>query len=231
MESSAQAIEQLRQFDSATIANALEAVGIGHPTEGFASLEVRCQFPELPPMAGVAVTCTHDSTSRERPPSRLHELLDTIQAASVHIPTVVVCQYVGSQRERGCFIGDLFACLIQRLGGVGVVTDTGVRDLKGITSRAPGLQVFAAGCVASHGLPSIVDVGTRVSVGGLEVEPGDVIHGDVNGVVRIPAGAATQVGIEAAKVLAVEAQIVDLIRQEPLPYEELKSRFFQHGYQ
>jgi len=124
----------------------------------------------------------------------------------------------------------MFATLLQRLGGAGVVTDTGVRDLNGIRRRSPGFQVFAAGCVPSHGLPSIVDVGAEVSVGGLKVVTGDIIHGDPNGVLRLPLTKAGAVCDNAATVLTTEEQVFALLREDPLPLEDLKARFFTHGY-
>ena len=228
MASLADAIEALRKFDSATVANAIERTGTTETTEGFGSLELRCQFPDLPPMVGIAVTCTHDSTSRDPGPSKLHDLIDAVEATAVQGPVVVVCQYVGAQRDRGCFIGDMFARLLQRLGAVGVVTDTGVRDLKGIRQRASGFQVFAAGSVASHGRPRIVDVGLHVCVGGLEVKPGDVVHGDANGTVRVPVAAAERAAEEAENVLSIEEGVFSLMQQDPLPLEELKANVFRH---
>ena len=224
-------IERLRGFDTATVANALERTGLDDPTQGFGSFELRCQFPDLPPMVGLAVTCTHDSTSSERRPSRLHELIDVVQATAMRGPVVVVCQYVGSERDRGCFLGDMFARLLQRLGGGGGVTDTGVRDLKGIRQRSPGFQVFAGGCVPSHGLPSFVDVGAEVFVGSLNVATGDIIHGDVNGVVRVPTAKAEAVCDEARTVLSTEEEVFALLQEDPLPLEDLKARFFRHGYE
>ena len=224
----ANAIEALRKFDSATVANAIKRTGLAEPTEGFGSLELRCQFPDLPPMVGISVTCTHDSTSRDPGPSQLHDLIDMVEATAVQGPVVVVCQYVGAQRDRGCFLGDMFARLLQRLGGVGVVTDTGVRDLKGMHRRASGMQVFAAGTVASHGRPRIVDVGLHVCVGGLEVKPGDVVHGDANGVVRVPLAAVARLAEEAENVLSTEEGVFRLMQEDPLPLEELKAKFFRH---
>src|SRR5260370_39478755 len=75
-------IEALRKIDSPTIANAIEAFDVRDRTEGYASLELRCLFPDLPPMVGYAVTCTVDSTSPgKRPPTALHDLFAMVQAA------------------------------------------------------------------------------------------------------------------------------------------------------
>ena len=56
-------IEALGRIDSPTVSNAIEAFGVRDPTDGYASLELRCLFPDLGPMVGYAVTCTADSTT------------------------------------------------------------------------------------------------------------------------------------------------------------------------
>ena len=60
---SAEVLDRLAGFDSPTISNAIEAFEVRDRTEGYASMELRCQFPDLPPMVGYAVTCTADSTT------------------------------------------------------------------------------------------------------------------------------------------------------------------------
>lgn len=57
-------LEAMRRIDSPTVANAIEAFEVRDPTEGYASLELRCLFPDLPPVVGYVVTCTADSTRR-----------------------------------------------------------------------------------------------------------------------------------------------------------------------
>ena len=57
-------IETLREFDSATIANAIEHFEVRDPTTGYATSELVCQTPEIAkPMVGYAITCTLDTTT------------------------------------------------------------------------------------------------------------------------------------------------------------------------
>ena len=65
----------------------------------------------------------------------------------------------------------LDALLGQKLGAVGLVTDMGNRDLRGIRRRAPGFQLFGPGSVVSHGYGGIIDSIVTVSVCGLTVQP------------------------------------------------------------
>ena len=132
---SAETIEALRRIDSATIANAIEHFEVRDPVTGYASLELRCQFPENEPMVGFAVTATQDTTSAgDDRPNRLHDVLDMVAAAPK--PVVLAVQYTGGDRMRSCLAGDMFCSALQKLGGVGIVTDLGSRDFQGIAQRA-----------------------------------------------------------------------------------------------
>ena len=115
----------------------------------------------------------------------------------------------GQDRLRNCHIGDVLSTLFQRLGAVAAVADAGVRDLAGIARRAPGFQVFAAGTVVSHGAYTIVEAGRSVSICGLTVSPGDLLHGDANGLVSIPHELADRLPAAARKVEEAEAALIE----------------------
>src|SRR5258708_38743590 len=101
-------LEALRKIDSPTIANAIEAFDVRDRTEGYASLELRCLFPDLPPIVGYAVTCTVDSTSPgKRPPTALHDLFAMVQAAPK--PALVIMKHIGPDRLPGRHAGDVVA--------------------------------------------------------------------------------------------------------------------------
>jgi regulator of RNase E activity RraA len=218
----------LGRFDTPTISNAIEVLNVRDRTEGYASSEIRCCFPELEPLVGYAVTCTIDSTTGgARRPSRLGELLDTLGAGAR--PRVVVCEYVGSIASRGCFVGDMMATLLRRLGVVGVVTDTPNRDLGSIQLRAPGFQIFGLGSVASHGNSTILDISIPVVVGGLRVLPGDLVHGDRNGVITVPRGMAHEVATEAQRIRESEEVLAAMLSDPSLSQAQLKKQFMSFG--
>ncbi|MCC7447900.1 MAG: RraA family protein [Anaerolineae bacterium] len=216
-------LDALIQIDGPTLANAIEAFNVRDRTEGFASLDVRCQIPELKPMVGYAITCTTDSTTPANPrQSRQLELLDAIVAAPK--PCVVVMQHIGPDRLRSCMLGDVLSASFQKLGAVGAVTDGGFRDLRGIRKRAPGFQVFAAGMVVSHGTHTIIDINTTVCVGGLMIEPGDLLHGDENGLLKVPFRVAEQVIQQVKTVWEKEQTLIDFVQGDAFTLEGLKHR-------
>ena len=99
---SAEQLEALRQIDSPTVANAIEAFEVRDATEGYTSLELRCMFPELPPVVGYAVTCTVDSTTPGKTAVPRASQLATLYTA-VHVapkPAIVVMMDIGPQPLR-----------------------------------------------------------------------------------------------------------------------------------
>ena len=220
----AKQIAALRRFDSATVSNAIESFDVRHPTAGYASLELRCMFPGLPPAVGYALTCTVDTTTPRRGGGAgMGKLVRALRAAPK--PAIVVLKAEGQEPLRNCHIGDVMGTLFHRMGAAAAVSDAGVRDLAGIAERAPGLQVFAAGTVVSHGDFHIVEVGPTVSICGLTISPGDLLHGDSSGLVSIPHTVAARLPTVAAKVLKAEAAIVDYIQSTEFDHRALAKRF------
>lgn len=224
---SAETLDALRQIDSATVANAIEYFGVRDQVTGYASLELRCQFPDQKPMVGFAVTATQDTTTAgDNRPMRLHELFDMVQAAPK--PTILAVQYMGADRLRSCLAGDMFCSALQKLGAVGLLTDLGSRDFQGIRQRAPGFQLFCPGAVVSHGYGAYLDLDVSVSICGLTIQPGDLLHGDANGVVSIPLAVAEDVVEQAKRVLETEASYFDFLTGDGYSYEGLKQRMGRH---
>ncbi len=63
-------LDALRRIDSPTIANAIETFKVRPRVAGYVGYDIRCIFPELPPMLGYAITCTVDSATEGRVYSR-----------------------------------------------------------------------------------------------------------------------------------------------------------------
>jgi regulator of RNase E activity RraA len=186
-------------------------------------MELRCLFPELSPMVGYAVTCTADSTTpTAKPATKIGELFDAIVAMPG--PAVIVVQNCGPERSRSCFTGDVVAVVYQKLDAVGVVTDGGIRDLAGIRKRAPGFQIFAPGAVVSHGNGTIVEVGIPVSIAGLVIAPGDLLHGDESGLLKVPIPYVESILHEAELVRKTEKEWFDFALGDAFTIEGMKRR-------
>jgi regulator of RNase E activity RraA len=221
---SPETLDALRKVDSATLSNAIEPLKVRDRTEGYGPWELKCQFPDLGPMVGYAVTVTAKSTEPgPRDQTKLLEVFDAI--AAVDGPVVVVYQNVGVDVSRSCFVGDNMCSAFSRLGAVGVATDGGFRDPTGIREHAPGFQIFSPGLVVSHGNGVHVDVNVPVSIFGLDVEPGDLLHGDENGLVKVPVDVADAVLDEVKKVVEKERGRLDYTKRDDFTLEGLKKLY------
>ncbi len=198
-------IAALRRIDSPTVSNAIETFKLRPRVSGYVGYDIRCRFPDLPPTLGYAVTCTVDSTTEGREGigfQKLYELL-----ADAPKPAIVVMQDVGNDRVHSCHAGEVMSTTMKRLGAVGILTDGGLRDIHEVRNLG-GFQYFCAGLVVSHGNPVCVSVGDEVTISGMRVRPGDLLHGDANGIVLIPEECATEVAEAAYRIWATEGEIM-----------------------
>ena len=173
----------LKGVDSPTIANAIEPFKVRDRTEGFIGGEVRALFPEMPPMVGAALTVTMNNTpgavAERENYWRMYEALSQMPA-----PSVLVVQDVSGAPSRCALAGEVMTTMAMRLGAVGMVTDGGLRDVHEV--RRLGFAYFARYVVVSHGNFGVVDVGAPVTLDGQQVQTGDILHGDANGIVIVP---------------------------------------------
>ena len=224
---SAQQFEDLRKIDTPTVCNAIEPFAVRRDSEGFMGWEIRCQFPELGVMLGYAVTATVDSMTPSRQQSRAPMLRLWEALAAAPKPAVLVFKDLSPRNSHSCHCGDVMASTAHALGAIGLVTDGGVRDLEGV--RALGFQYFAPGMTAAHGRHQVVDVNVPVVVSEVEVLPGDLIHGDRNGVVKVPLEIAARVPQAAAKIAAQEQEMIDFASGGEFSLEGLRRRFGLSG--
>lgn len=199
---SPQQIDALRRIDSPTIANAIETFEVRPRVSGYVGYDIRCIFPELSPTVGYAVTCTVDSTTEGREGIGFNALYELLEEAPK--PAVVVMQDVGQDRVHSCHAGEVMSTRMKSLGAVAILTDGGLRDANEVRNLG-GFQYFCAGLVVSHGNPICVSVGDDVTISGMTVKMGDLLHGDLNGVVRIPDEVAADVAEAAHKIWEREA--------------------------
>ncbi|HKW73641.1 MAG TPA: RraA family protein [Candidatus Dormibacteraeota bacterium] len=186
--------------------------------EGYMSMEVRCLFPELGPMVGYAATAT--IRSRGKGHSDQTALYEHVR--EVAGPRVVVVQDLDEPSGHGSLWGEVNATIFGALGCAGCVTNGCVRDLK--EARAMGFHFFARGPGVSHAYVRVESAGRPVTVGGLEVNPGDLLHGDQHGVLLIPHEIAAELSGAAERVIATEQNLLRWVRSSDFDADELIER-------
>lgn len=217
-------LEQFRRWSTCTVASAIEMFHVRLPNTGFADSTIRCVFPEQPPVIGHAATARIRTSS---PPMEQHTHFDYYDRAdwwqnilTTPAPRIVVIQDVDDPPGLGAFIGEVHANILLSLGCVAVVTNGAVRDLTDIHHTE--LQLFAGNVSVSHAYAHLFDFGHEVTVGGLTVQPGDLIHGDLHGVQTIPGEIAHQVPEAARKIRARRNQLLALRHSSDFSLEKLR---------
>ena len=199
-------LEALRRYDTPTMANAIETFDIRPRDTGFASHEVRCMFPDLPVLVGYAATAT--MRARGKAPGDPEPLWRHVR--EVPGPRVVVVRDLDDPPAHGAMWGEVMATTFTALGAQGVVTDGCVRDLD--EARAIGFRFFARAAGVSHAYQRTEEIGVPVTVGGLAVSPGDLLHADKHGVLHIPHEIAAELPAAADKVIAGEQRFLEWVR-------------------
>ena len=190
-------LDALRAIDSPTIANAIEYFEVRPRVSGYCGTNVRSLTPGLGTMLGYAVTCHGDSTTEDKNRREHTDLYRAIFALQP-LPVVVVIGDDGdpSRIHLSCHAGEMMATTMKRVGAVGLVTNGGLRDIREINALG-GFHYYGRGLVVAHGRPSIYDIGATVDIDGMLVRPGDLLHGDENGITVIPPEIASELGAKA----------------------------------
>jgi len=191
-----------RQYSS-LVSDCAEALGLG--TCALRPGLAPYHRDDLKVVVGQAHTSQVHKTSERVEIDVLLEMVDATPPSSV----VVVATDADVQ---GALWGGLMSAGVQQRGAVGAVVDGGVRDLHQIIPL--GFSVFAAyrSPLDIRGRGEVIGFGEPVVCRGVRISPGDLILGDANGVVAVPAEAA----------LDVLALCEERITKEVATEEELK---------
>ncbi|MEU3983241.1 hypothetical protein AB0F77_24665 [Streptomyces sp. NPDC026672] len=128
----------------------------------------------------------------------------------------------GDRAGTGCMWGEVNTTIHQRLGCLGTVTNGSVRD---VDDNAPGFQILAGGVVPSRAHTWITGFGRPVTVHGMEVHHGDLVHADQHGAVRIPAPLVDQVLAAADTVTRRERALLATVRADSFTAAGLREAF------
>ncbi|MCY4466263.1 MAG: RraA family protein [Chloroflexi bacterium] len=125
----------------------------------------------------------------DKPFGLMLEALDDLKKDEVYI-----CS--GASRRYALW-GELMTTRALHLGAAGAVVDGYLRDTHGVLAQ--GFPAFAYGSYAQDQGPrgKVLDFRLPIEVGGLRIEPGDIVFGDVDGVLIVPQTAEREVFVAA----------------------------------
>ncbi|MPY93372.1 MAG: RraA family protein [Acidimicrobiia bacterium] len=202
-------LEALRGLDTPTVCNALEVVAPARRGSGYTVSPLVCAHPRLPPIVGYART----ATIRAMQPSGLDgrgvgaaRLAYYRHVAEGPGPTITVVEDLDPVPGYGAWWGEVNTHVHRGLGSLGVLTNGSIRDLD---VCAEGFQLLAGSIGPSHAHVHVVDVGVAVTVAGMSVRPGDLVHADRHGAVTVPAEVAAQVPEAAADLARAELVLIE----------------------
>jgi regulator of RNase E activity RraA len=215
-------LEALRKLDAPLLANAIETFHERLRNEGFMNNSVQCLCPRPDHMLGFAATIRIRGSAPPITNGTFPERTDWWDyVLSLPEPRVLVVQDVASRPGLGSLIGAVHMNILKALHCVGAVTNGSVRDITAASSA--GFHLFAGSVSVSHAYVHIIEVGQPVQVGGLTVQSGDLLHGDLHGVQSVPLDIAARVPEVASRIAAREQALIALCRSPEFSLEKLRA--------
>ncbi|MGL4309393.1 MAG: RraA family protein [Paracoccaceae bacterium] len=208
----------LRSVDTPTICNAIEVV---QGRRGFAAVTrgtMICTEPGLS-VVGYAVTAKITALA---PPTEPSEVIRTRRMAyyrAMHDaakPSVAVVEDIDYPHCFGAYWGELNTNIHQGFGMSGALTNGVVRDLGDLPA---GFPVIAGSVGPSHGFVRVCDLGTPVTIFGLNIAQGDLVHADRHGALVIPPDVADALPGAIQKLKATERIVLDPARSTGFTFE------------
>ena len=216
-----QLFRDLGKFDSCTIANAVDSFRVRLLNEGFSGPGIACWTKILAPMVGVAVTLKVRSSDPSIKPAFYLKQSDWWERLEDALfPRVLVIEDIDAHKGRGSLVGPVHACILKAMGFVGVATTGAVRGTRMFAEI--GLQAFSGNVSPSHAYCHVVEMGAPVEIAGVRIETGEIIHGDRDGIVSIPADLVEKIPDAARLVMKRDHMICEYCNDREFSREKLK---------
>jgi 4-hydroxy-4-methyl-2-oxoglutarate aldolase len=200
--------QQIDAFSKVAIASIADAVDKVCGRRGYLDSTIKPRINEKR-ICGLAATVLEAATDEFVPPQHALDLIDEAAAGSV-----IVISIDGGVSDVAVWGGLMTAGAVANRH-VGAVLDGGVRDLTEIR-RDFDFPVYARAVSPGTTLGRYRTVASQVPVcvGGVMVHPGDIVVGDIDGVVIVPAAHADAVLAMAQEIDQRELEQAKLILSE-----------------
>lgn len=213
-------LHALRQFDTGMVANAVETFNLRLRNTGFTDGSIHCMFPDAPPMVGYAVTARLRSGEPPMQGGTFHDRSDLWNSiVQIPAPRILVLEDMDDPPGLGAFVGDVHGAVLRALGCVGHLTNGAVRELP--SARSEGLQLFAGNLAVSHVYAHIFEIGAPVNIGGMATHTGDLLHGDLHGVLNVPRKIASEIPAIAADLERRQKELIEFCRSSSFSIAKL----------
>jgi regulator of RNase E activity RraA len=213
----------LHSIDTPTVCNLLEIVAPERRGAGYTTSHLHCPFPDLPPMVGFAKTVTMRSRDKVGGGSYMQKRMDYLDyVAAKPLPGIAVIEDLDDPAGYGAFWGEVQTNVHKALGCLGTITNGSVRDIPQV---AEGFQMLAGSIGPSHAYVHVEDFGIPVTIHGMAVKSGDLIHADRHGAVIVPVDTVDPMKAALDGLLKQEARIISAARAPGATVESIKAAF------
>lgn len=203
----------LRRVDTPTVCNAIEVAEGKRGFNRFTRATMICSDPNAGAIVGFARTAKIAAVA---PPT---EAVDIIRARRMayyrHMsegprPAVTVVEDLDGDAAIGAFWGEINTTVHKGFGISGALTNGVVRDLGDLPE---GFPVIAGSVGPSHGFVHVREIGTSVTIFGMTVMDGELVHADRHGAVVVPKEIVPRLSDAIGKLLATEKIVLEAARK------------------
>jgi 4-hydroxy-4-methyl-2-oxoglutarate aldolase len=189
-----QMLAKLRRFDTPSVTNIVATypgnplcLGLYEPwgQNWYTDQSVRCIYPELGRTIGYAVTVVYSLPDPNFNRLSMIDLVDALGKSKKPIVLVIKQDFPAEILPKVGLAGGQMTTIFKACGAVAVVTNGPSRDVDEI--RPIKFQYIMSGSTPGHGAMAISAINVPVSVAGMDVAPGELIHMDENGACKFPA--------------------------------------------
>jgi regulator of RNase E activity RraA len=193
--------EQLMKVSTATLCTALFKRGLRNQF----IQDVRPLNPGLPNMVGEAFTLRYMPAREDRNGIAVFQNRDHPQRKAVEeCPSGAVMVIDSRKDARAASAGGILVARLMQRGVAGVVTDGGFRDSPDIAKYRMPAYHSRASAPTNLTLHEAIEINGPIGCGDAPVFPGDVVVGDAEGVIVIPAHLAEEIAAEATEMTVFE---------------------------
>jgi regulator of RNase E activity RraA len=209
----------LRKVDTPTVCNAIEVVEGKRGFNRFTKGTMLSSAPKERAIVGYARTAKIAAVA---PPSEPPEVIKERRMdyyrhmASGHHPALAVVEDIDGANAIGAFWGEINTTVHKGFGLSGALTNGVMRDLGDLPA---GFPVVAGSVGPSHGFVHVKEIGTKVSIFGLDIEDGELVHADKHGALVIPSGYLGQLEAAIQKLLETEQIVLKAARSDAFDFE------------
>ncbi|MDP2800482.1 MAG: ribonuclease activity regulator RraA [Phreatobacter sp.] len=176
--------------------------------------DVRPLNPALPTMVGEAFTLRYIPAREDLNPITVFQDRSHPQRKAVETCPPGAVMVIDSRKDaRAASAGGILVTRLMVRGVAGIVTDGGFRDSAEIADLAIPAYHHRPSAPTNLTLHQALDINVPIGCGDVAVWPGDVVVGDADGVVIIPAGIAEEIASEAVEMTVFEDFVTAMVLQ------------------